>query len=93
MPKYQLHYQNQTFELSLFDDFYITIDDSRLDTNDELAYDMEAILATLHEGSTNPEKMIQNWMDKTGLFFNIFKDDVKIEPSTVRHDMIDNLVN
>jgi hypothetical protein len=89
MPKYELHYQNQIFELSLFDDFYITINDSRLDNIDDLALDMEAILNTMMERYNNAPLEIKQWMEDFDHHYTVTKNGIEICPSTVQDDMID----
>ena len=89
MPKYQLHYKNKTFELSLFDDFYITIDDERLNNIDDLSCDIESILLSMMDNNMT----CQQWMDECEMNFTVTKDGIEINPDDVRYNMIDNLAN
>jgi hypothetical protein len=89
MPKYELHYQNKTFELSLFDDFYITIDDERLDNTNELSCNIECILLTMMDRNMSCEQ----WIEESEIYFTVTKDGTEINPNDIRFDMIDNLTN
>jgi hypothetical protein len=87
MPKYQLNYHNQTFELSLYDDFYITIDDERLNNVDELSCDIECILLSMMDKNMTSEQ----WMSECDIYFTVTKDGIEIKPDNVRYDMIDEV--
>jgi hypothetical protein len=89
MPKYQLHYKKKTFELSLFDDFYITIDDERLNNTNKLSCDIESILLSMMDNNMT----CQQWQNECDIHFTVTKDGTEINPDDVQHDMIDNLIN
>jgi hypothetical protein len=89
MPKYELHYQDKTFQLYLYDDFYVAIDDERLNNTDDLSLDMEAILNTMMERYNNAPLEIKQWMEDFDHHYTVTKDGIKICPSTVQDDMID----
>jgi hypothetical protein len=89
MPKYELHYQNQTFELYLYDDFYVAIDDERLEKNHDLGFDVESILNTMMEKYNNAPLEIKQWMEDFDHHYTVTKDGIEICPSTVQDDMID----
>ena len=89
MSKYQLRYKKKTFELSLFDDFYITIDDERLNNTNKLSCDIEAILLSMMDNNMT----CKQWMDETDIHFTVTKDGIEIKPDDVQYDMIDNLIN
>ena len=89
MPKYQLHYKKKTFVLSLFDDFYITIDDERLENTNKLSCDVESILLSMMDNNMTTEQ----WMNETNIHYTVTKDGTEINPEDVRYDMIDNLVD
>lgn len=88
MPKYELHYKKKTFELSLFDDFYITIDDDRLNNINKLSCDIEAILLSMMDNNMT----CQQWMDECNIHFIVKKDGIEINADNVQCDMIDNLI-
>jgi hypothetical protein len=89
MPKYELHYKNKTFELSLFDDFYITINDERLNNTDDLSCDIESILLSMMDNNMTTEQ----WMNECDIHFTVTKHGVEIKADDVRYDMIENLAN
>ena len=89
MPKYELHYQNKTFQLYLYDDFYVAIDDERLNNIDELSCDMECILLTMMDNNMTSEQ----WMSECEIYFTVTKNGIEIKPDDVRYDMIDEAYN
>jgi hypothetical protein len=82
-----------TFDLSLYDDFYITIDDERLENTDDLSYDIESILNTMMEKYNNAPLEIKQWMSAFNSHYTVTKNGIEICPSIVQYSMIDEAYN
>lgn len=93
MSKYELHFKNQVFELSLYDDFYLSIEDKRLEKNHDLGFDVESILNTMMEKYNNAPLEIKKWMKDFDTFYRVTKDGIEVCPSTVQYSMIDEAYN
>ena len=73
----ELHYKGKTYELCLFDSYYMS---TKCETSDD---DIESILNSMQEGGTN------NWMKEFNIHFTVTQNGKNIDVNEV-HNLLLN---
>jgi hypothetical protein len=73
----ELHYKGKTYELCLFDSYYMS---TKCETSDD---DIESILNSMQEGDTN------NWMKEFNIHFTVTQNGKNIDVNEV-HNLLLN---